>query len=133
MNTTIQPNTPAEQLDIIQAIELGLPLEANALGNDATSPYGWIDIDTTTPDFSLLRFRVKRQPAATTLEIKRPDTFRPYTKGPALTERELLAIMSAIIMGTGVDHFTSPASAVLSAKRILFSIDNPASNDYKPV
>ena len=130
--TTIQPNTLAEQLDIRAAIKRGDALEANAIGNSTAYPTGWIDMHIGPdhkPNFGLLRYRIKRLP-----EPKMVDS--APSPGPMFTadrfsERELLAIMSAVLIDSQIKRIDiksiveATTAAVAVAKGILNEIDRP--------
>jgi len=113
---TIEPNTPAEQQHLKQAFDSGLPMECAAIGNfsETESNLGWCPVISGELYFLALRYRVK---GAATVK----------TESPAVgwfSERELLAIMSAIICAG--QNGTEERRAFTHAKRILHVIDENA-------
>ena len=112
---TIQPNTPAEQQQLLDAANRpDVQFECACIGNelDGISDGGWIDAGQYGPfHFQSLRYRIKE------------SAHEPSASHDKLSERELLAIMSAIIFADPSQN-SAPSVVVSQAKKLLHEIDN---------
>jgi len=118
---TIEPNTPAEQQQLLAAanrpdVQFECACIGNILDGMTSNDGGWIDATQYGPfHFQSLRYRIKMQSSA-------PSPGPTFHVG-SLSERELLAIMSATLF----DNYSgpnTPEKVVTIARKILHEIDN---------